>query len=78
MKLVLDGKGSRYEQLARAIKSLILDGTLVPKSRLPSTLAAEQLISSRIGVGNVGRGTVCADPGCRGESAYSGAVAIRE
>jgi GntR family transcriptional regulator/MocR family aminotransferase len=73
MKLLLDGKGPWYEQLARAIKSLILDGTLAPKSRLPSTralaislkmsrksvleaydlLAAEQLISSRIGVGTL-------------------------
>jgi len=39
MKLLLDGKGPWYEQLARAIKSLILDGTLAPKSRLPSTRA---------------------------------------
>ncbi len=73
MKLLLDGKGPRYEQLARAIRALILDGTLVPASRLPSTralalalkmsrksvleaydlLAAEELISSRIGVGTL-------------------------
>jgi DNA-binding transcriptional MocR family regulator len=39
MDLVLDGQGNLYEQVARALRRAILDGTLVAGSRLPSTRA---------------------------------------
>jgi GntR family transcriptional regulator/MocR family aminotransferase len=43
MQLDLDGRGTRYEQLARALKRSILEGRLKPGVRLPATreLAAD-------------------------------------
>lgn len=39
MHLVLDNLGTLYDQIARAIRSAVLDGRLVAGSRLPSTRA---------------------------------------
>lgn len=43
MQLDLDGRGTRYEQLARALKRSSLEGRLKPGVRLPATreLAAD-------------------------------------
>jgi GntR family transcriptional regulator/MocR family aminotransferase len=47
MYLELDGDGALYDQLARALKQAILNGRIMPGSRLPSTreLASELRIS---------------------------------
>lgn len=39
MDLTLDNAGALYEQIARALKRAILDGQILPGSRLPSTRA---------------------------------------
>jgi len=46
MNLSLDGRGTLYEQIARAIKGSILDGQLAGNARLPSTRA----LAVRLGV----------------------------
>ena len=46
MNLSLDGRGTLYEQIARAIKGSILDGQLAGNARLPST----RTLALRLGV----------------------------
>jgi GntR family transcriptional regulator/MocR family aminotransferase len=40
----LDGRGPRYEQIARAVKGAVLEGRLAPESRLPSTRVLAQAL----------------------------------
>ena len=76
MYLPLDATGTRYAQLARALKQAILEGRLVPGSKLPSTralaedtglsrntvlLAYELLRAERLGVARAGSGTYVTD-----------------
>lgn len=78
----LDGRGPRYEQIARAVKGAVLEGKLAPESRLPSTrVLAQALGVARKSVveayellaieglirARVGVGTVVCLPGHRSE-----------
>lgn len=80
MYVELDGKGPRYAQLIRALKSAILDERLAPGSRVPASrtlanelelsrntvLAAyEQLQAEGFLLGRVGSGSYVADVGTR-------------
>jgi GntR family transcriptional regulator/MocR family aminotransferase len=75
MHLELDGNGSLYEQLARALKRSILQGTLKPRARLPATrelaqelglsrntvlTAYEMLVAERLAESVKGSGTYVA------------------
>ena len=40
----LDGRGPRYEQIARAVKGAVLEGRLAPQARLPSTRVLAQAL----------------------------------
>jgi len=75
MQLELDDNGSLYEQLARALKRSILQGTLKPHARLPATrelaqelglsrntvlTAYEMLVAERLALSMKGSGTYVA------------------
>jgi len=78
MDLGLDGQGALYEQLARALKSAILDGRFAAGSHLPATRqlarmlavsrntvlsAYELLCAEQLAVARGGSGTRVADVG---------------
>src|SRR5215472_4277498 len=83
MNVDLDGRGPLYGQLARALKSAVVQGHIAPGSRLPATRtlaialgvsrntvlgAYELLCAEQVAVARQGSGTVVADTaGSRGK-----------